>query len=370
MKNVKISSLLLAAAVTAAFSASAAEVKIVGRVDTGLVYQHNFGDSTAAKNSLSMESGPNTASRWNIRASENLTPGTRVWVNLENRFRSDDGTFRSFTSGKNARMFGGHALLGVTGKYGEIAAGRTTGISSGSGPYDFLWMTDAFGGGTWGTGNAPVKSGRYDNMLVYRSPAFSGFQATLQYSTKTDTYDDGDENTSDVNRFYGAGLAYKGDRLKAVAIYEGMDWGHKTQIAGGASQDQKLFTLGAGYKLNDRVTLYGMAQYYAGLNKLDGFRASYGASQIEGYALSAGTEFWFGPSSWKSMVYWKDYKNKGSSASYDGKTIGIGTKYVFRPSKTVEFYAGAGFSQWDRVSGGEVLTDKEVNVIAGTTLYF
>jgi predicted porin len=361
---------LAVALLAAAASASAADVRIYGRMDSGLLYQHNFGDSAAADDSFTMNSGLNTASRWGIRGSEKLSADTTVWFQLENRYLSDDGSFKTFTKGKDGRMFGGHALLGVTSSWGEFAAGRTSGITSGSGRYDVLWMTDAFGGGTVGRGNAPVKAGRYDNMLVYRTPMFSGFQATFQYSLKTESYDEGDESTSDVDRYYGAGLAYKGQKLKAALVYEGAFWGHKTQIAAGADQSWKMVTLGAGYRF-EPVTVYGMAQYFSGLNQIDGFTASRELSQIEGYALSLGAEFWFGPSSWKNMVYYKDYKNKYSdSEDFDGQTFGIGSKFVYRPSKRVEFYIGAGFTQYDRVSSGDVLTDKEVNAYGGTTIYF
>ena len=42
----------------------------------------------------------------------------------------------------------------------------------------------------------------------------AGFQGTLQYSMKTEESEEGDENTSDVDKFYAGGLRYKERQLK------------------------------------------------------------------------------------------------------------------------------------------------------------
>jgi len=370
-----IKSVLIAAIMTGSIAmilpASAAQITIYGRIDSGVLYQNNFGDSVK-ENTFTLDSGLNTASRWGIKGSEDITNNLQAIFRLENRFMSDSGTFKSFTSGKSGRMFGGQSTVGLKSKsFGELTMGRVAGINSGSGTYDLQYYMDAFGGGTVGTGNAPVKSTRYDNTITYQTPWLSGFQGTIQYSLKDDGYDNGDETTSDVNHYYGVSLHYRNGGLHLIGIFEGVDWGNVTQIEGGATRDKKAVTFGGSYRF-EPVTLYLQAQYFQGLNALDGFKVNRTSGSIEGYGIHAGTQFWLsGLSSWQSMVYWKDYKEKlNDGRSYDGNTLGIATKYIYRPSKTIDMYIGAGFSQWDRIDSGRVLTDKEWNLFTGITKYF
>lgn len=75
------------------------------------------------------------------------------------------------------------------------------------------------------------------------------------------------------------------------------------------------------------------------------------------------------------MAYWRDYElERKTGASYDGNTFGIANKFVYRPSKTVEFYVGAGYSEWDRLASKagavETLTDSDLNGYFGMTKYF
>lgn len=350
-------------------AAQAAQVQVYGRIDTGIVYQNFFGDSTA-DDSLTMETGSNTASRVGIRGSEQITPDTSVAFRLENRFSSDTGEIR-----ENGRLFGGIATLTLANKqWGEVAVGRMAGVGSGSGAYDLLIHIDAFDGGSWGTGVGSVRSSRNDNMITYRSPRIAGLQTTLQYSLKTDSSSEGDESTSDVNRFYAAGLHYNAGPLNVVGAFEGTLWGHKYGAA--ADANQKVATLGASYRF-EPVTVYAQMQYFDGANKIDGFDVSDIAGQgeegsVKGYGLYAGTQFWYGLSSWQSMVYWKDYEFEpsGSGRSYDGSTLAVATKIFYRPSKTIDMYVGGGYSQWDRVEDGKVLTDKGFNLFSGITKYF
>lgn len=365
---------LAAAALFAAAGAQAADVQIYGRFDTGLVYQNYFGDSTA-ENSFTMESGANTATRFGIQGKEVVSDDLTVSFRLENRFVSDTGAFKTFSKGHEGRMFGGQSTLTLSGKsWGEVTFGRVAGQSSGSGPYDMQFYMDAFGGGTLGTGLSPVKSTRFDNMLVYRTPMMAGLQATAQYSLKTDGYDEGDESTSDVNRYWSAGVRYNRGGLNLVAIYEGIAWGHEVQIDNGADKDLALFTLGGSYKWSD-YQLYAQAQYYDGANAVDKFSAKTATKartgHVKGYGLYAGAQIWFGLSSWQNMVYWKDYTlEPAAGASTDGSTLGAATKFLCRPSKTVEFYVGGGVSAWDRIDGSSVKTDKTFNVFSGVTKYF
>lgn len=224
------------AALGLAASANAADVKIYGRIDTGLIYQNYFGDSTKA-DAFKMESGTNTASRAGIEGLEEISDDLSVGFRLESRFASDSGEL------KGDRLFEGNASVKLASKqFGEVAAGRISGIGSGSGPYDLQYCMDVFGGGTNGTGMSPVKTSRMDNMITYRSPKISGLQATLQHSLKTDSVSEtslGDESESSANRFYGAGLHYTAGPLDAALLYEQTDWGKANANTPGRRQDRR-----------------------------------------------------------------------------------------------------------------------------------
>ena len=165
---------------------------------------------------------------------------------------------------------------------------------------------DSFGGGTYGTGLAPVKSTRIDNMITYRTPMLAGFQGTLQYSMKTEESEEGDENTSDVDKFYAGGLYYKSGNLNLVVAYEETTWGKKVPATSKGTTSKKIATIGGSYRFKP-VTIYLQGQYFDGVNKLDGFSS---AKNIKGFGTYAGTQFWFGLSSWQSMIYYRDYKVK------------------------------------------------------------
>lgn len=382
--NMLRKSTLCAAAALALVSlfgtAAAADLQIYGRVDGGLIY-HNYGGDSEKSDTFTMDSGTNTATRVGIQGSEALTESTKAIFRLENRFTSDTGAFNAY-AGKTNRLFGGQSTFGLVNRdWGEITFGRVAGISSSTGPYDLQAYMDPFGGGTNGTGNAPVKSSRHDNMITYRSPVIGGVQATLQHSLKSDSNDEGEEGKSDVNRFYDAGLHYAAGSLHVAAVYERLEWGSAKQLDNGASEDREVATLGGSYRF-EPVTVFLQTQYFKGLNAVDGFSSANLSEtkntrdgEIEGYGLYAGAEFWFGPSSWKWMAYWRDYElERKTGASYDGNTFGIANKFIYRPSKTVEFYVGAGYSEWDRLASKagavETLTDSDLNGYFGMTKYF
>ena len=82
-------------------------------------------------------------------------------------------------------------------------------IGSSAGTFDLTqYYAESFDGGDWSTFGMTMTD-RYDNMLTYQTPSYGGFQATLQYSFKNDSKEDGDEGHSSANRFAGIGLTYE-----------------------------------------------------------------------------------------------------------------------------------------------------------------
>ena len=172
MKTFKYPLIIIVSLIACSVQAESS-VTIYGRIDTGIAYD-NYGGDTHKDNTITMQSGLNTASRIGIKGVEEITNDLSVGFRLENRFASDSGALKGGPKGN--KIFEGCSYLTVSSKkLGEMSAGRISGISSGSGAYDLQFFMDSFGGGTYGTGLAPVKSSRIDNMITYRTPMLAGF---------------------------------------------------------------------------------------------------------------------------------------------------------------------------------------------------
>ena len=192
---------LAAVAVLGAFagSAFAADVTLYGRIDAGLLYQHQDADmGEAATDSWGLESGNMTGSRFGVKGSEQITDDIKVSFTLENGFKSDSGNF-----GTSSKFFDREASLRVTTAYGEIGVGRMGRILSDAGTYgqrgQFI-LGSSWGGFTGGTEMiSDATSSRLDNMITYKSPEFAGVTVLAQYGMG----DQGSENTSSTDRYYG-----------------------------------------------------------------------------------------------------------------------------------------------------------------------
>ena len=205
---------LAALAVLGAFagSAMAADVTLYGAIDQGLSYSYsdvkNFNGEKIADgdNTFEMTSGIDTASKFGLKGVEDLGNGYKVGFKLENGVSTDDGTL-----GQDGRLFGREAALTVYGPFGELAFGRMGGIASSAGTYDLLGYVESFDGGdnaVWGFD----ASDRYDNMITYATPRVAGLQGIVQYSFKTDSKAEREdekamtEGTSTAERYFSFGV--------------------------------------------------------------------------------------------------------------------------------------------------------------------
>lgn len=210
---------LAAVAVLGAFagSAFAADVTLYGRVDAGLLYQRVDADIAhqAAENSWGLESGNMTGSRFGVKGSEQITDDITVSFTLENGFKSDTGNF-----GTSDKFFDREASLRVTTAYGEIGVGRMGRILSDAGTYSqrgqFI-LGSNWGGMTGGTEViTDATSSRLDNMVTYKSPKFAGVTVLAQYGMG----DQGVENTSETDRYYGIAAVGNWGALSAMLGFE------------------------------------------------------------------------------------------------------------------------------------------------------
>ncbi|KAG1438579.1 hypothetical protein G6F57_019782 [Rhizopus arrhizus] len=124
-----------------------------------------------------MINGVQNGSRWGLRGSEDLGDGLRAVFQLESGFNSGNGN-----SAQGGRLFGRQATVGLASdSWGQLDFGRQTNIAS-----KYFGSIDPFGAG-FGQANIGValsaaNTNRYDNMVMYQTPSFSGFQFGVGYS--------------------------------------------------------------------------------------------------------------------------------------------------------------------------------------------
>lgn len=215
---------LLAAALTVGFFGVAqaeTSVTLYGILDGGIGYQKlEVGDSSAKK--TGMINGIQSGNRWGLKGSEDLGNGLRAVFQLESGF--DLGTGNSL---QGDRLFGRQATLGLAGdSWGQLDLGRQTNIGS-----KYFGAIDpfalGFGQANVGTTFSSVNTVRWDNMVMYQTPSFSGFQFGVGYSFNTnggqgwDVDVPGVANPNDVNnRGITTGIRYANGPIAAALTYD------------------------------------------------------------------------------------------------------------------------------------------------------
>ena len=303
----KMKKSLMALAVMGAFAgtAMAANVTVYGVIDTGLQYQHVDTDGVANESTFEMSSGVMSGSRVGLKGSEDLGNGLTVGFVLENGFSSDDGKM-----GQGDRLFGREAQVNLSGSFGTIAMGRMGNLVSGNGTFGLAGGLSPFGT-TWGEyaatpNNVMTTFDRYDNMVTYKSPTFSGFTAYAQYSFGTDNNNDfdGTEGKSSVDRYAAIGATYINGPLSLVAIvdqtnYSEKRWSADASVDTNTDVDDAIsFTLGGSYDFG--VTkLYASGQYFkdAMVDSVDRISSSMfdldkngSLFQMKGFGLTLGAD--------------------------------------------------------------------------------
>lgn len=217
---------LLAAALLAGFAGVAqaeTSVTLYGIIDTGLGYNRISGaddlgiPGVRSGSRFGMINGVQNGSRWGLRGSEDLGDGLRAVFQLESGF--DSGNGRSAQSG---RLFGRQATVGLASdSWGQLDFGRQTNIAS-----KYFGSIDPFGAGfgqaNIGTGMSASNTQRYDNMVMYQTPSFSGFQFGVGYSFSADDTKSGETSfyTADNTRAITTGLRYVNGPLNVALTYD------------------------------------------------------------------------------------------------------------------------------------------------------
>ncbi|MFT0547555.1 porin [Allopusillimonas ginsengisoli] len=244
---------LLAAALIVGFAGVAqaeTSVTLYGILDGGIGYQRikdsNSGDKITK---TGMIDGVQSGNRWGLKGTEDLGNGLRAVFQLESGFGLRDGQ-----QGQGGRLFGRQATLGLASDaWGQLDLGRQTNIAS---KY-FPGIGDPFGA-SFGQANAgasftSANTVRYDNMVMYQTPNFSGFQFGVGYSFNTSAPQDwkvsGVDDTN--NKGITTGLRYANGPIGVALVYDRVenDFTDTTTQAWalGASYDFEVVKLHLGY---------------------------------------------------------------------------------------------------------------------------
>lgn len=246
---------LLAAALLAGFAGVAqaeTSVTLYGIIDTGIGYNKISGAGDAKNGSrIGMINGVQNGSRWGLRGSEDLGDGLRAVFQLESGFDSGNGK-----SAQNGRLFGRQATVGLASdSWGQLDFGRQTNIAS-----KYFGSIDPFGAGfnvaNIGTGMSAANTQRYDNMVMYQTPSFSGFQFGVGYSfsadegnadssTKADPARVGFK-TADNVRAITTGLRYVNGPLNVALSYDQLNASHN-QAQGEVDATPRSYMIGGSY---------------------------------------------------------------------------------------------------------------------------
>ena len=259
---------LLAAALTVGFFGVAqaeTSVTLYGILDGGIGHQKLDGNTSYSstrtdatnldRKRTGMINGIQSGNRWGVKGSEDLGNGLRAVFQLESGFDLGRGT-QAQSNANNDRLFGRQATLGLASDaWGQLDFGRQTNIGS-----KYFGAIDPFGMGfdqaNMGAAFTAVNTNRYDNMVMYQTPNFSGFQFGVGYSFNADGNQSWDnESTSGYNskdsnkKAVTTGLRYANGPIAAALSYDQVKSGlTAAQFAAGDSNVTiKSWNLGGTY---------------------------------------------------------------------------------------------------------------------------
>lgn len=159
---------------------------------------------------------------------------------LESGFNSANGQ-----SGQSSRLFGRQATVGLKGdSWGLLEFGRQTNIAS-----KYIGAIDPFGA-SYGQANVGAAFGaantvRHDNMVMYQTPSFSGFQFGLGYSFNVadTTAAQTGFKTADNTRAITTGLRYVNGPLNVALTYDQLNMANQL----GTDEKPKQWIIGGSY---------------------------------------------------------------------------------------------------------------------------
>lgn len=310
------------------------DITLYGVVDGALSVTKHRGESAR----VGFDNGIWAGSRFGIKGNEELGNGYSVGFILEQGFKLFNGEAMN-----PSKSFARQSTLSLKSDFGELAFGRTGGLSSDCGTYTILhgsslWTSYYNNGNIYGTF---ILSDRFDNMVVYRSPSVPGSSVSLMYSNGMG--DEGDDNKWSKNdHYYGVGYEYTSARALFSAMWEMYDnkpQGHKSS---------QIFTVGGSYDFG-AATLYGAYQFayraarLADYVRLDSMGVD-GANQ-HGFSASIGVPAFGGTAKLQGNTGFGKIKH---AEDKDYHLWSVATAYEYPISKRTLFYTYAGYGRGNK----------------------
>jgi len=215
---------LLAAALLAGFAGAASaqsSVTLYGIVDGGLRYQQVSRNNLDGVSNAGVAYGQQSGNRFGMKGVESLGNGNNAIFAIEAGFDLGNGMGQ-----QGGRLFGRQSWMGVENNaWGQVRLGRMINLTT-----EYLVnAVDPFGAGfgQLNMGNAFTAGNtvRLDNLLMYKTPTMSGFQAGVGYSFATGLSSNGGTTgygfaTSNNSRQVTVGVKYANGPIFAAASYE------------------------------------------------------------------------------------------------------------------------------------------------------
>lgn len=330
----------------AAFAQSS--VTLYGRIDASLANSKlTSGGATLSDPGASISSGAHTGSRWGLRGTEDLGGGLKANFTLEQGFNVDDG------SASNANnQFHRQAFVGLSGNFGAVTLGRQYDLfDEFSGAYDpfgnsgFSAQAFAFTAKDGLSGIASALDAveargignyvsRQNNMVLYASPVFSGFQAKAYWAPGEDK---NPSNNVGAGSHYGVSLNYANGPFAVGGLYKV----NKPNLSTGGvvtakGQEISNWLIGASYDFG-AAKVFG--EYAGGKNE-----NFVGDAKDDGYQL--GVSVPFGAFSLMASYATEDQKTAGNKI---GETESLALMGQYTLSKRTYVYAAYRNGEYDPV---------------------
>lgn len=357
----QISRIAAAAAIASALGCAglsqAADIKVYGVIDEGLLYQNQKKDGEKSESTFKMlESGfSKMGSRFGIKGEEDLAPGYKVSFVLENGFEPDSGELTAYDKTQD-RIFGRESQVSIHSPYGTIAFGRMGNLNSANGTYSVTFKEASPFGPSFNqvaVMNFFAGSARYDNMVTYQSPKlFNSTTLFAQYSFETSK----SERASVPDRKRYAAVAGKVE-LGWGTIAAAFDEIRYSNVDNPDLKNTYTATLATNWDVGfGRFFLSGqwmkdVRQIAFGPNFVQAdtnfSTATTGPEGITGYAVLTG----FNIPAWGGMVKtgvnWLDAENDGlkSGENCDLQRWNAGVFYNYPFSKRTSIYGGVSYGE-------------------------
>lgn len=250
---------LLAAALATGFGfavgAAHAEtsVTLYGIVDGGIGYQKVEGTVIGADGTpvsidgkrTGMINGINSFNRWGLKGTEDLGNGLQAVFVLESGFDLGTGVSGQALDG-DGRLFGRQATIGLqSDAWGRLDLGRQTNIASKYFANVASPFGVDFGQAAAGSTFNSAASLRYDNMVMYQTPSYSGFQFGVGYSFNASGAQGFKVNGEDPNTSaWTTGLRYTNGPIGLAATYDQFE---ASDLAADPGLKVKSWNVGASY---------------------------------------------------------------------------------------------------------------------------